>query len=205
MATALSIPATFATAYGFVFASSRVMIAMARSGLYPPLLKRTCGPYEAPCVALLLGSLLGYALVIAVYLRPEIFPYLYNICIMSAFTAYTSQSVGYVMFKLRYPTQERKFISPLGIPGAVFSGLVFTMAFIGIVAFQDDNQVAFISYIGLLAVYTIYYFGYAKSGQYFSPEEDFIFRVHIVKCKYSLVYEQDRTYQTRIITSIGTS
>jgi ethanolamine permease len=188
VATTLSIPATFATAYGFVFAYSRVMISMARSGLLPALLARTWGPYSTPYVTVIVGSLLGYALVIAVYCQPLIFPYLYNICILSAFMAYVSQAAGYIVMKTRFGSQERSFRSPLGTAGAVFSGAVFLLAFVGGAAFQGDNQAALASFMGMVVLFTIYYYSYAKKRQRFSAEEKTIFyKIHIVMCKYRLL------------------
>ena len=188
-ATALSIPGTFATAYGFVFAYSRVIISMARSGLFPPVLMFTWGSYETPYVAVLVGSILGYSLCIAAYFVPTILLYLYNICIMSAFMAYTSQCLGYIVFKTQFVSQERKFVSPFGIPGAVFSAFVFTLAFIGVAGFQNDHQIAFGSFLGIFVLSTVYYYLYAKKRQHFSPEEKHIYyKIHIVMCKYRTVH-----------------
>ena len=112
VATALSIPATFATAYGFVFAYSRVIISMARSGLFPPILMKTCGKYETPYVTVLVGSVLGYGLCIAAYFEPTFLLYLYNICIMSALMAYTSQ----VWFTSIYPPPSPLLLSKTTLP-----------------------------------------------------------------------------------------
>ena len=65
------------------------------------------------------------------------------------------------MFKTQFKSLERKFESPFGIPGAVCSGLVFALAFIGVAGFQDDNQVALGSFLGIFALSTVYYYLYA--------------------------------------------
>ena len=92
------------------------------------------------------------------------------------------------MFKTQFKSLERKFESPFGIPGAVCSGLVFALAFIGVAGFQDDNQVALGSFLGIFALSTVYYYLYAKKRQHFSPEEKQIYyKIHIVMCKYNTV------------------
>ena len=184
LATALSVPATYATAYGFIFGASRIMIAMAKSGLYPPIMKQTYGKFSTPYVAILIGSLIGYIVCMIIYFYPVVQRYIFNICILSALTGYISQLIGYIIFTVKYGNREREFRSPFGIPGAVYALIIFTLAFIGIVGFQDDNSVSFIIYLILLTMYSIYYLLYAKKRQDFSPDERFIYLINIVKCKY---------------------
>jgi amino acid transporter len=79
-ATILSIPATYATAFGFIFAYGRVLVAMARSGLFPEWMKDTYGTYQTPYVTLIVGSAIGYAVCILVWAKPIVMTYLFNIC-----------------------------------------------------------------------------------------------------------------------------
>lgn len=172
------------TAFGFVFAFSKVLVSMSSSALFPKFLNWTCGKYKSPYTAILAGSLLSYILCLIVYFYPMLNNYLYNISILSAFIAYISQFIGFIIFKFKYSLQDRKFTSPLGIYGAVYGILVFTMAAIGVLAFQNDSGVSAIFITTLIALYTLYYFLYARKRQTFSAEEKKIFfPVHIVKCK----------------------
>jgi amino acid transporter len=188
VATILSIPATYATAFGFIFAYGRVITAMAKSSLFPRIFIQTYGPYQTPYVAFLFGSVIGYAICILVYFIPVVSTYLFNICILSGFMAYISQFVGFILFRRRHASQERLFVSPLGIPGAVYGIIVFSMATISIIGFQSDHHVAVIVTVCAVVLYTIYYFSYAKKRQRFSPEEKFIFVLQIVKCEPNFNY-----------------
>jgi amino acid transporter len=182
-AAALNIPATFATAYGFIWAFGRVIVAMADSQLFPPFLKATYGPLKAPYAALLTGSIFGYGICIVAYFFPVIELYIFNICMLSGFMAYTSQFYGYVIMKTRHASQQRSFDSPLGIPGAIWGGTIVVFSSISIIGFQGDGQLAvtvFLCQIGLLSVY--YYF-YARKRQCFSDEEKFVFVAQLIKCK----------------------
>ena len=85
--------------------------------------------------------------------------------------------------RIRHPTQERLFVSPLGIPGAVFGMMVFGLSAVSVMGFQEDNSVALCIYLCVVAVCTTYYYLYAKRRQYFSVEEKFIYVLQIIKCK----------------------
>lgn len=182
-ASTLSIPATFATAFGFVYGYSRVILSMARSGLFPSYLSLTFGKYRTPYVAILVGSLLSYGLVLFAHFVPITQTYLYNICILSGFTAYVSQLSGFILFRVRHPDQERLYVSPLGIPGAVFGIVVFSFSAVSVMGFQNDRSVAFVTYLFLILFASVYYFAYARRRQYFSVEESFIFSIQIIKCE----------------------
>ena len=184
VAIIFSIPATFATAYGFIFAYSRVLIAMARSLLLPSFLLRTYGKYHTPYVAILIGSILGYGLCIIVFFFPDVDGYLFTVCILSAFLAYISQFIGYVIFKMKYDQHERKFTSPVGIFGALYGGLIFSVGAIAVCFFQDDTYINMKCMTVLCAVYTLIYFCYSKKRQSFSSDEKIFFPVHVVKCKF---------------------
>ena len=183
-ALAFSIPATFATAYGFVFAYSRVLLAMARSGLFPRFLMRTYGKYHTPYVAIIFGAVIGYMLCIWVYLDPAVNGSLFSICVLSAFMTYISQFVGYIIFSTTYSGQKRLFRSPLGIFGAVYGIIVFFLATIAVLGFQNDNFISLIVISVLLTFYSIFYYAYSKKKQKFSTEEKIFFPVHVVKCKF---------------------
>ncbi|CAK4673944.1 unnamed protein product [Aphanomyces euteiches] len=66
---------------------------------------------------------------------------------------------------------ERKFHSPLGKSGAVYSITVWVINAIAIIGFQGDDQKSFLTFILILVVCTVYYHLYAKHHQKFSEEE----------------------------------
>lgn len=132
--------ATYATAYGFIFGYGRVILSMARSGLFPPVLTRTYGKYQTPYVAILFGSAASYAMVIIVTFVPILGTYLFNVCILSGFFGYVSQLTGFIILRLSHHDQERLFVNPLGIAGAVYPMVVFTFGAISVIGFQGDDQ-----------------------------------------------------------------
>ena len=186
-ATILTIPATYATAFGFVYAYGKLMLAMASSKLFPRLLRKRSRT-GAPYVAILSGSVLGYLVCLLVYFVPFIGLQLFNICLLCAFVAYSAQCVGYIQLNTKFKNLPREFRSPLGIPGAVYSLMVWALGVVSIIGFQDDNQFAFIVVVCMIVLLTVFYYAYAKSRQTFSEEErKIMFVAHVVNCKYSIL------------------
>ena len=184
-ATLFTVPATYATAFGFIYAYGKLMQAMSASKLFPRWLRkrsRTGSPY----VAILCGSAFGYGVCLLVYFVPFVGLQLFNICILSAFVAYSAQCVGYIQLSTKFSSLPREFRSPLGIPGAVCSLLVWMLGAASIIGFQEDNQFAFIVVVCMIALLTVYYYAYAKSHQTFSEEErKILFVAHVINCKYA--------------------
>ena len=187
-AIVFSLPATYATCYGFTFAFSRILLSMSQSGLFPPILKHTYGKHKAPYAAIIAGSALGYCLCLAMYFIPAAEGLILPVCVLSSFIAYISQFVGYHIFKKKYGHYAKTYTSPLGIWGAGFGGAVFSLGVVALCAFQDD-YVAFITTLFLGFFCTIYYYAYAKRRQIFSEEEKVFFPMQVLKCKYVLMYE----------------
>jgi hypothetical protein len=82
-------------------------------------------------MTIIIGSLIGYGILILVYFIPIIGSYLFTICILSGFIAYISQCTGYIVYKVKFDTHEKKMSSPFGVYGAVYAALVFGVAAIG--------------------------------------------------------------------------
>lgn len=183
-ATILSIPATYATAFGFIFSYGQLMRAMSESKLLPSVFNKTLPGSGTPYVALIVGSVLGYVICIVMYFNAYLLANIFNICIFSAFVAYISQCLGYLYLQTKFSNLQRDFRSPLGVAGAVVSLLVWVLCVVGQVAFLGDNQFALIVLVSLIALLTAYYFGYAKARQTFSEEErKILFVAHVINCK----------------------
>jgi len=180
-ATILSLPATFATAYGFIFSYGKLLHALAASRLLPELLSRRSETRGTPYTAIIFGSFVSYGVYLLVFFIPKVSHYLFNICMLCAFVAYCSQCIGYWFMKTKYSQISRKFKSPLGKPGSLYAFFVFFFGIISVIGFQEDKQIAFISTIVIWGFLTAFYFIYSKSKQIFSSEEQKILLVaHVI-------------------------
>ena len=177
----LSIPATFATAFGFVYSYSKMISAMGRSRLWPKVFGQQHSETGAPYAGIIFGSFLSYLACLAGYYNPQFSMALFNVCILAGFVAYTSQCYGYITLQTRYSNLPRKFHSPFGIAGAVFSLCVFSLGIICVIFFQKDNYLAVSIYAGIIGVMSIYFFAYAMKRQTISEEErKVLFVAHVV-------------------------
>jgi amino acid transporter len=96
--TWLNIPATYATAFGFVYAYGKMIVAMAESKLYPSWVMIRHPTTGAPWVALTIGSVVGYAACLVAYFVPKFFLSLFNICMLGGFMAYSAQCISYIFY-----------------------------------------------------------------------------------------------------------
>lgn len=182
MSAILTLPATFATAFGFIWSYGKMLHAMAESKLLPDVFVLETKS-KSPYVCYLFGSIIGIALCAVLdwsdYLYLSIFP----LCLLFALTAYIAQCIGYLFVKHKLNAVQTPFRSPFGEAGAYFSIFVWILAFISVIAFQAD-QFAIIAYACIVSLLTVYYYGYAKTRQTFSEDErKILFTAHVSNCK----------------------
>jgi ethanolamine permease len=182
-AALLSLPATFATAFGFMWCYGKLICAMATSRLLLPIFARTTPGIETPYAALLLGSACSYGFCLITYIFPSLTDALFRVCILSASVSYTGQCVGYISLKRNYRNiKSSSFASPWGVGGAVYSMLVWILTAVALIAFQDDGGIAIAAFLLMVAALSTYYFGYARKRQTFSAQENKIMLVaHVMK------------------------
>jgi len=169
IASLFSIPATFATAFGFVFAFSQLLYGLAESGLVPKVLglKTLNG---SPYAAILIGSFISYILCLVIVFVPSMGTFLYQICFLAAYLTYSCQCISYVYIKKRFGGIKFPFKSPFGVYGAMYGLSIFLLAAVSISFFQVD-YVALPALILLWLFLSVYYFLFARNHQRFSPEE----------------------------------
>ena len=171
-ATALSLPATFATAHGFQFANALQNYNMALSGLFPRIFGYATKSGK-PYMSVVVSSVLGYTTLLLMY--TFYFQYLYlifNVCILGSFVVYSTVCASCIVFKLRYADIKPDFHNPLGMYGAVYAMCVFTVGVVAAMFYQSDQYVATMIMGVIVCVGTLHYFLMAKQSQMFSKEED---------------------------------
>jgi L-asparagine transporter-like permease len=134
-------------------------------------------------MALIAGSIVSSLLCVLVYMVPQILRHLFPICITAAFVSYTGQCIGYLSLKKHYRNiKSSSFVNPFGIYGALFSMSVWLLCFLSIAAFQGDSQLEILAFVGLVLFLVVFYYGYSKKRQTFSPQENKILLVaHVMK------------------------
>ena len=183
-ATILSIPATFATAFGFIMMYGKIMTAMSNSNLMPSILKLHYSKTKSPYMTLIVGSLLSYMVCLVSYWYTDLTLYIFNISILAGYFSYSLQCVCYISLKTKYSNIERIFQSPFGVAGGIVSLCIWALGIVAVSGFQDDNQKALISVCLMYSFFTVWYFMYAKYYQSFSDEEkEIFFKLYIINRK----------------------
>jgi amino acid permease len=187
IATALALPATYATAFGFMFCYGRQLNAMSESGLVSPFLGVLTPNRGTPMGALLYGAIIGYMECLVIYLVPFVGTQLFNVCIIGAFGAYGALCLSFLECRNLFPHMQRPFTSPFGVFGAYYALSVFSLAAVGVIAYQEDYT-AIIVFSMYLASVTIYYMLVVNKRQFFSGEEkQVLFKVHVIKSKLCVI------------------
>jgi amino acid transporter len=154
------------------------------AGLFPSSLAKTFGPNHTPTNALLVGSVIGYSFALVVCFFPGLEGTIFNVCAISAFSAYISQFIGFIVFRKEFADHKRGFHNPFGLQQAVLGMLLSLVGVISIIGFQNDPyHTAVVIFVLAILIMVAYYFAYAKARQSFSPEEQVIFRKQIALCK----------------------
>jgi ethanolamine permease len=193
VAVAFTVPACYATAFGFIFSYGKLISSLGISKLLPEVVGRCTSDNSQPYVAMLAGSLVGYAICLIAIHNTTFAKVMFNFCVMSAFACYISQCVGYILLQTKFASLKRHFTSPLGIFGACYSIAVFGWGFIAAAGFQNDNGTAAILFVVVLACSSLYYRFIVSHKQGFSEEElKVMFKAYVVKAN-DLRNNQKRT------------
>ncbi|EQC33764.1 hypothetical protein SDRG_08866 [Saprolegnia diclina VS20] len=166
----LILPAQVGMAAGFILPYTRLTQALANSNLLPPILglKHT----KSLAKPMVFASFFGYLLCLLGYFALAFESSTQNIFILAGTFCYGAQLLGFVMLRTRYHTESNGFVSPFGLGGVVFAGIVFGMIAISIVGgFQGDDGIAAISLMLFVILLSVYYHGHCKHHQSLSKDE----------------------------------
>lgn len=187
LSTVLSIPATYATAFGFMFAFGRQMSSMSASGLTFYKLSAKYSTSQVPYMALLAGSLLSFIVALSVWFLDTTFVNdLFKICAMGAYMVYTLILISYIVFAYKYSGIKRRFRNPVGVAAAVLGIVIFLLLLASVMGFSREHHYASIIFIfGYFFVMSFLYFSYVRKYQRFSAEEQTIlFTGYVINGEY---------------------
>jgi ethanolamine permease len=163
-----------ASFHTIIFAYGRNIFSLSRAGYYPNALSVTGGTRQTPWAALLLGAVIGWIAAYIIYKNADtqVGAALLYMAVFGAVISYIMQCVSFVLLRRNLPDIERPFRSPLGIPGAVFAGIIALCA-LGAILYNDDYRPGV---YGVLAFYLVALAYFAIAGRnrlVLSPEEEF--------------------------------
>ena len=170
MANFLMAPTMFSSAIGFMFASSRQMYSMSKSGLLPSCLSITFGDRKTPVTAMITSAVLGIIVLLPVWGFEPQADDLYELCIVGACFVYISMFWCYIVFTLHYSSMDRTFRNPLGIASAIY-GIIYFLLVLATLLFAQLDFNALCAFVPYMILAIVYYYRVAESRQFFSKEE----------------------------------
>ncbi len=176
-----------ASFHTIIFAFGRQIYSLSRAGYIPHWLSVTHGTHKVPHVALMAGAVLGFAVMMTVYLvKGEeagafIGAQLLNMAVFGAMISYGFQGLSYIMLKRRLPNIERPYRSPLGEIGAWLTIIIAVVTLY--MQFQDPAYRGGVIGVAIwYAAGVIYFAVYGRKTLVYSPEEDFAVKARAAAC-----------------------
>lgn len=170
----IAVAGLVASFHTIIYAYGRNIFSLSRAGYYPHRLSVTHGKRETPHVALLLGAVLGFIAAYVIWKEgtSAVGASLLYMAVFGAVISYCMQCVSFIRLRQKFPDIKRPYKSPVGIPGAVITGLI---AFASLVAIVWNSEYRNGVY-GVAAVYLVALAYFAIAGRHklvLSPEEEF--------------------------------
>jgi ethanolamine permease len=164
-----------ASFHTIIFAYGRQIYSLSRAGYFPQWLSVTHPKHKTPVRALVAGSALGLAAALAIYLSGQkgaVGAVLLNMAVFGAVIAYILQMASFILLRIKFPSIERPYVSPLGSIGAIAAAAIALVTLITLFLNPDYNR----SVIGAAVWFVLgiaYFAFYARRRLVMSPEEEF--------------------------------
>jgi ethanolamine permease len=175
----LAVIGLIASFHTIIFAYGRQIFSLSRAGYFPQALSVTHGAHRTPNRALYAGTLLGFSVMMAVWLSlgaekggALIGGTLLNMAVFGAMISYAMQGLSFILLRRKMPDIPRPYRSPLGSVGAALT-VVIALATL---YYQLKDPVYRNGVIGAAIWYLAGILYFAIVGRHklvLSPEEEF--------------------------------
>ncbi len=164
-----------ASFHAIIYAYGRNIFSLSRAGYFPSWMSVTHGDRKTPYIALIIGALMGYTVLLLLFFLGDSGAFggvILNMAVFGAVIAYAMQMWSYVILRRRYPDIERPYRSPLGNFGALTALGIAVIALFMLFA-NPEFRVGVVG-VALWFIAGLAYFAcYARRRMVRSPEEEF--------------------------------
>jgi ethanolamine permease len=168
-----------ASFHTILFAQGRQIYSLSRAGYFPSKLSITHSTYRTPHVAMLVGSIVGLAIMLVIWFAQgeeqggaTIGSILLNMAVFGAMFSYVLQAISFILLRKNQPYMHRPYVSPLGIPGAVATIVIGVVTLL--YQIQDPNFYKGVFWVAVwFGVAIIYFALVGRHKLILSPEEEF--------------------------------
>jgi len=166
-----------ASFHTIIYAMGRQVYSLSRAGYFPRGLSVTHGTHQVPHKALLIGAVVGFAVMMVIFFVREdsgaiIGGTLLNMAVFGAMISYFMQGLSFVVLRQRLPHIPRPYVSPLGEAGGYIVMAISAVTLI--MQLQDPvyrNGVYFAA--AWYAICVVYFGLIGRHKLVYSPEEEF--------------------------------
>src|SRR3990170_854093 len=168
-----------ASFHAIIFAYGRQIYSLSRAGYFPRALSITHGTRKTPHIAMVVGALLGLAVMLTVWFvegadqgAKVIGGTLLNMAVFGAMFSYVMQGLTYIQLKRKFPRIDRPYRSPLGNVGAALTVIIALITIY--MQLQDPVYVVGVLWVAAwFAVGIVYFALVGRHKLILSPEEEF--------------------------------
>jgi ethanolamine permease len=171
----VAVAGLIASFHAIIYAYGRNIYSLSRAGYFPPWMSLTHGKRKTPHVALIIGAIAGYCVLLLLYFLGDSGAFggvILNMAVFGALIAYAMQMVSYIMLRRRWPDMERPYRSPLGNSGAMVA-LVISLVALVLLFLNPDFQAGVLGVALWFLAGLAYFAFYARKRMVRSPEEAF--------------------------------
>jgi ethanolamine permease len=178
--SAMALIGLLASLQGIMFAAGRNMYSLSRAGYYPKFLSITGRRHETPWVALIVGAVFGFAILLLVQVIASTSDaasaaangIILFIAVFGAVISYILQMISFVILRSKFPSAKRPYRSPTGVVGAVVAAVIAFVTLLGIV-FVVDFRPAIITGVIIFGVGVLLFALVGRHHLVLSPEEEY--------------------------------
>jgi ethanolamine permease len=169
-----------ASFFTIIFAYGRNTYSLSRAGYFPKFLSITHGTRHTPHVALIAGAIVGYAVILLVWVlqrqggdaAAQVVAAVLNMAVFAAVISYAMQCVSFILLRRNLPDINRPYRSPWGEAGAMIAGVIAVVSLASI--FLNEDYRPGVYGVAIYYVLGIIYFAIAgRNRLVLSPEEEF--------------------------------
>jgi amino acid transporter len=190
------------------FASSKLICAMARSGLYPAIFGETKTiPFictSSPVFSISLSTSITLCASFLLWYFQVTSVQSCNAAVLFSSVAYVLTFLSFIMLRSFFRDKEKQYHSFTGVVGACFGIAYFTATFIAVFV-RFETQAIFI-FVSVFSSSIMYYIFFGRKRQRLSPEESNTLMVaHVIKGNIRVERRRKREAVIRTLTAMGIS
>lgn len=178
--SAFALIGLLASLQGIMFAYGRNMYSLSRAGYYPKFLSLTGANHKTPWVALLVGGVIGFVILVVVNLVATAVPDIAGavngiilfIAVFGAVISYCMQMISFILLRRKFPNAKRPYKSPTGVVGAVIALVIAFASFLGILL-APTFQLAVITFVVIFVIGLVLFALVGRHRLVLSPEEEY--------------------------------